>query len=207
MLDSPAARIDRMAQLADLLDDDAQSVSDDGTASTAADRAVSNSRFASLSFVFLRESQRGEDLFAFHPASALLPVYWQVYCDNCESIMRLIHAPSVSVIIKDAQKNLRVLKADAEALLFAIYFAAVISLGEEEALRTLGADRATLLNRYETAFQKAIKKVGLAYSKDIKGLQALVLYIVSARATVFDSSTHSPSPAFGIVMEPRSGFS
>jgi hypothetical protein len=43
-----------------------------------------------------------EDLTIFHPALNQIRHYWQVYVDNCEVILRMMHEPTVAVVVEDA---------------------------------------------------------------------------------------------------------
>lgn len=55
-----------------------------------------------------------------------------MYQENVEPLIKLVHIPTMEGIMRDARKNPDNLSPGAQALVFSIYFAAVISLEPEE---------------------------------------------------------------------------
>lgn len=72
------------------------------------------------------------DLRPLHPLPSQIPYIWQVYRENVDPILKVIHAPTVSKLIKDIRDNMDNLTPSTEALMFSIYYAAVTSLDEDE---------------------------------------------------------------------------
>lgn len=72
------------------------------------------------------------DLRPLHPLPSQIPFIWQVYQENVDPILKVVHVPSMSIIIKDIRHNLDNLNPSTEALMFSIYYAAITSLDEEE---------------------------------------------------------------------------
>jgi hypothetical protein len=68
-----------------------------------------------------------------------------------------------------------------EALMFAIYSMAVVSLSEDKCKEMLGESRATLLPHYVAATKAALSRARFMSSTSIVVLQALVLHILSIR--------------------------
>ena len=68
-----------------------------------------------------------------------------------------------------------------EALMFAIYAAAVMSLNDDECKRRLGEPRETLLSRYTSATKWALSRAKFMGTMSIVVLQALVLHLFSVR--------------------------
>jgi hypothetical protein len=68
-----------------------------------------------------------------------------------------------------------------EALMFAIYSMAVLSLREDECKETLGETRSILLSRYVAATKSALLRARFMSSTSIVVLQALVFHIFSIR--------------------------
>ena len=66
-----------------------------------------------------------------------------------------------------------------EALLFAMYYAAVTSLTEEECLQNFDDARSSLLARYRSATESALSNADLLSTKEIGTLQALAIFLVS----------------------------
>jgi hypothetical protein len=72
------------------------------------------------------------DLRALHPLPSQIPFIWQVYQENVDPILKVIHVPSMSKVIKELRHNLDGLTPSTEALMFSIYYASITSLDEEE---------------------------------------------------------------------------
>lgn len=65
-----------------------------------------------------------------------------------------------------------------EALVFAVYYSAVISLEPEKVPELFGMDKESLLNRYRTAVENALANAKFLQSEELTTLQAFVLFIV-----------------------------
>lgn len=57
---------------------------------------------------------------------------WQVYQENVDPIVKVLHTPTVDKLVKETRKNLNTLTPPNEALMFAIYFAAITSMDEAD---------------------------------------------------------------------------
>ena len=55
-----------------------------------------------------------------------------MYQENVDPVVKILHIPTTSKVIRDARTNLDNISPAAEALMFAIYYAAVNSLEESE---------------------------------------------------------------------------
>jgi hypothetical protein len=83
------------------------------------------------SFVFGYRSA-DVDLRPLHPLPSQIPFIWQVYSENVHPILKIVHMPTMSKLIKDLRNNLDTLTPATEALMFSIYYAAITSLEEDE---------------------------------------------------------------------------
>lgn len=62
---------------------------------------------------------------------------WQVYQENVDPIVKVLHVPTVDNLVKETRKNLDSLTPANEALMFAIYFAAITSMDEADVSMSL----------------------------------------------------------------------
>lgn len=62
--------------------------------------------------------------------------------------------------------------------MFAIYFATITSMSQEDVLTELGGDKTVLLSQYQMAVQKAMVNASFLNTQDLAVLQAFVLYLV-----------------------------
>ncbi len=82
-------------------------------------------------------------------------------------------------MILDATGDLENVPRHTEALMFAIYFLAVNSLGNDECQSMFGEPRATLLTKYDHGTQQALTNARFLRSLNIFTLQALIMFLVS----------------------------
>ncbi|KIH93197.1 hypothetical protein SPBR_02264 [Sporothrix brasiliensis 5110] len=121
------------------------------------------------------------DLRPLHPLPSQIPYIWQVYQENVDPVVKILHIPTTSKVIRDARTNLDNISPAAEALMFAIYYAAVNSLDESEIHTNFVTEKNTLLNKYRFALEQALAKANFLISSDLVTLQAFVLLLVLVR--------------------------
>lgn len=93
----------------------------------------------------------------------------------------MLHVPSVEKLLERASKNCRALEVGHQALLFAIYYAAIASLEDGEVERRLGASKDCLVVQYRFAIEQALAKAHFLTTSDFVVLQAFVLFLVIVR--------------------------
>lgn len=118
------------------------------------------------------------ELTAFHPQQLQIFRLWQIYLDNVNPLLKVIHTPTLQPRIMDAASDVSKIDPTLEALLFSIYCVAVISLDEEECLLTFKSSRSDLLMSYQFACQQALLNCGAMKSSDRESLAALFLFLV-----------------------------
>ncbi|KAH6633915.1 fungal-specific transcription factor domain-containing protein [Chaetomium sp. MPI-SDFR-AT-0129] len=121
------------------------------------------------------------DLKKLHPMPSQIPFIWQVYQENVDPILKVVHVPSMSKIIKDIRHNLDNLNPSTEALMFSIYYAAITSLDEEEVQLNFGTQKKTLVQKYRFAVEQALAKAEFLTKPDFTIVQALMLFLVLVR--------------------------
>jgi hypothetical protein len=116
-----------------------------------------------------------------HPPAHVIHRLWQTFIENVNPLMKLVHVPSLQPAIERAIININHIPRGFEALMFAIYSMAVLSLGEDECKGIVGESRAIQLPRYIAATKTALSRARFMSSTSIVVLQALVLHILSIR--------------------------
>ncbi|KAA8645821.1 hypothetical protein EYZ11_013072 [Aspergillus tanneri] len=117
-----------------------------------------------------------------HPNPVHIFKLWQVFLENVNPLTKLIHIPTLQQRILNAIGDLNSVPSELEALIFAIYCAALRSLSDEEVLQGFGKSRAILLAQYQQAAQSSLVQVGLLKTSNMVVLQALLIFILSVRA-------------------------
>lgn len=92
-----------------------------------------------------------------------------------------MHVPSLQPAIQKATTDIERVPRNFEALMFAIYAAAVMSLDDDECKRRLGGPREALLSHYTSATKWALSRAKFMGTTSIVVLQALVLHLFSVR--------------------------
>ena len=72
------------------------------------------------------------DLRPLHPLPSQIPFMWQVFQENVDPILKVLHVPTMSKLIRELRNNLDSLTPSTEALMFAIYYASITSLDEDQ---------------------------------------------------------------------------
>ena len=118
-------------------------------------------------------------LSTLHPNLPQIFRLWQTFLDNVNPLVKLLHAPSTQQLILDAVADLSSAPKSTEALIFAVYLAAVTSMHDQECQRFMGDSRTALLAKFSNATQQALVNAEFLKSTSLVVLQAFTLYLVS----------------------------
>ncbi|MCJ1381710.1 hypothetical protein MMC17_004821 [Xylographa soralifera] len=116
-----------------------------------------------------------------HPLKDQIPIYWELYKENVDPLIRLLHRPTVERLVLKAGQNLDRLDKATEALMFAIYLATVTSLTPEQCQSLLQQDKEIAVQRYRFGAEQALARAGFLETNELMVLQAFTLFLVSAR--------------------------
>ncbi|KAI0599072.1 fungal-specific transcription factor domain-containing protein [Biscogniauxia sp. FL1348] len=161
-----------------LTDDDTEESDDGSTPATIyqyPDQHVDHHGFV------LGYSSSDVDLRKLHPLPSQIPFIWQVYTENVDPLVKILHVPSMTKIIREQRSNMSNIPPGMEALLFSIYYAAITSMEEEEVKVNFGAEKKQLINRYRFATEQALSKANFLTSSELVVAQAFVLFLVLVR--------------------------
>lgn len=128
-----------------------------------------------------------------HPPAVQVFQLWQIYLDNVNPLLKVTHTPTLQGQLIEAAANPSKIPKPLEALLFSIYFMAIISMTDEEVLDMFKEEKQRLMSRYHRGTQQALINAGFMKSSDLVVLQAFLMYLVSEN--VFPR----PSQAMGFV--------
>ena len=124
------------------------------------------------------DSKTSAPLSALHPTHVQIFRLWQIYSDNINPLLKVTHAPTLQARILDAAVDVTRVSRELEALMFAIYCAAIITLSEEDCRSTLGESKSKLLRKYQDACHQALINCGFLRSRERDSLTAYFLYLV-----------------------------
>ncbi|GAW11645.1 hypothetical protein ANO14919_009930 [Xylariales sp. No.14919] len=126
-------------------------------------------------------SSSNVDLRSLHPLPSQMLFYWQVYMDNVDPIVKLLHVPAMTKIVKELRSDMSTITPGVEALMFAIYLAAITSMEHDEVMTNFGAEKPQLLARYRFATEQALAKANCVTTSELVVLQAFVLFLILVR--------------------------
>lgn len=134
-----------------------------------------------------------------HPSELHKAILIQFYFSNVHPLCKLLHGPTIKTLIFDTIRS-ETPKCDiptpssVEAIAFAMYFAAVTSMSDDDCLKLLETSKADLVVRYKSGVEIALSRANFLSSNEITTLQGLTLYIVSlSPVVILLTRTHFPS--------------
>ncbi|KAL4798498.1 hypothetical protein BDV19DRAFT_22742 [Aspergillus venezuelensis] len=179
---------DEIEEMRDLLhhppSDEENDEHDQGSVSASTEGHQSASGFgtgAGANGALLRYRALAHSLATYHPPLSQAVLLFDIFKANVSPLVRIFHMPSLDRLFWDAIASMDALDKNIEALLFAIYYAAVISLESEECLSMFGTSRVSLLETYRFATEQATARADLLNTQNFILLQATVVFLVALR--------------------------
>ncbi|CAD6571186.1 MAG: hypothetical protein ASARMPRED_004233 [Alectoria sarmentosa] len=151
--------------LKETMDDDSEEEEEeDSQLSGQSPAETSNSQ---SSVLFGSSSLHQRELRRLHPSPAQLTALFYIYQKNVDPMAKILHIPSLRKLVMSASANIDAIPSGnyVEALLFAMYYAAVTSLTQEE-----------------SGTESALSNADLLSTKEIGTLQALVIFLTTVRS-------------------------
>jgi hypothetical protein len=124
-------------------------------------------------------SSSGHPAALVHPSPVIIFRLWQTYLDNVNTLIKLLHAPTVQQQLLEATSNLDEIPRNLEALMFGIYSMAVVSMTDENCKKLFNEERIVVLKQFQTGTRQALQNAEYLRTSDIVILQAFVLLLVS----------------------------
>lgn len=132
-------------------------------------------------------------LHGFHPSLSQAVNLLSLFSENVAPMLRIFHMPTLTALYWDAIASLDTLDKNIEALVFAIYYAAIVSIPTEQCMALLGMPREVALERYRFAVEQAIARADLLNTQSMVLLQAVVLFLSALRNQIDNRTTWSLS--------------
>ncbi|KAK9423960.1 hypothetical protein SUNI508_13894 [Seiridium unicorne] len=120
------------------------------------------------------------DLRDLHPLPSQIPYIWEVYIMNVDPILKVVHIPSTNEDIRNIVRDPTRVVPETEALLFAIYYAAIISMEVHDVSMDFGVEKSHLLEKFRYGVEQALVKVDFLNNSALSVIQALTLFLVMA---------------------------
>jgi hypothetical protein len=123
---------------------------------------------------------------ALHPPAEQVRAYWEVFKENVDPVVKVLHVPTQEPQILDNAAHLNDLSRPAECVMFAIYYAAVSSLFPDECKHQFGS-KADLLARYRFGIQQALARAEFLRTSSVCVLQAFIIFLMILRSNEEDT--------------------
>ncbi|KAE9964857.1 hypothetical protein BLS_008013 [Venturia inaequalis] len=118
------------------------------------------------------------DQRAHVPNPLHLPKYWEVFVQNVDPMVRLLHKPSIEILLSQVKKSgLTSCSPASYALIASICFAAVNSMRAQGVQELFREDQKTLSRSLGQAVEQALFRAKLSQTHDIVALQAFTILI------------------------------
>lgn len=117
----------------------------------------------------------------FHPPPAQILMYWEIFKENVDPVLRIFHRPHTEQLIRDAVRHLGHMSKPMETMMFAIYYAVVTSMNPSDCLTVLGMDKDSGLKKYRFAFEQSLARANFLSTQEVLVLQSFTLYLTCAR--------------------------
>ncbi|KAL8819178.1 MAG: hypothetical protein Q9223_002331 [Gallowayella weberi] len=114
------------------------------------------------------------DLRCLHPNPIHIESMCTIYLHNVDPISRILHKPTLRKFISGAKDHLDTMPGGnkMQALMFAMYFAAITSLTPEECMASFREEKHQLLARYRYGTEQALVQADILNSMEMVTLQA-----------------------------------
>ena len=117
----------------------------------------------------------------FHPSLRHSVALFEVFKENVAPIVTIFHMPSLINMFWDAVVSLDTLDKDTEALIFAIYYSAAVSLEPDNCFRVLGEVQSKTLDILRFSVEQAFARADFLNTQSMVLLQAAVLFLSALR--------------------------
>lgn len=117
----------------------------------------------------------------FHPSPSQSAALFALFAENVAPLICIFHMPTLTSTYWDAIASPALVDKNTEALLFAIYYSAIISITASQCLSLLGTPRSSALDYYRFSAEQAMARANLLTTQSTTLLQATTLYISALR--------------------------
>ncbi|KAI0132990.1 fungal-specific transcription factor domain-containing protein [Xylariales sp. AK1849] len=122
------------------------------------------------------------DLHDLHPLPSQIPFLLNVFSDNVNFMVQVVHIPTVNRMIRDLRgAGLSALTPANEALMFAIYYASITSMEEEDISTNFGSSKSELDIKYRVGLEHALAKADFLNVPDLVLVQAFGIFLALVR--------------------------
>ncbi|KAK7911480.1 fungal-specific transcription factor domain-containing protein [Apiospora marii] len=117
-----------------------------------------------------------------HPLPSQVSYLLDIYANNVNYMAQAVHMPTVVKLSREMRsKGTASLTPSNEALLFAVYYAAITSMEEDDVKANFGASRSDLNRRFRLGFESAVARADFLNAPNVTLVQAFIAFLCLAR--------------------------
>ncbi|KAK7970165.1 Zn(II)2Cys6 transcription factor [Apiospora saccharicola] len=120
-------------------------------------------------------------LHSLHPPLAQAVTLFRVFTENVAPMVRIFHMPTLSRDYWDALASLDSIGKDTEAVLFTVYYTAIISISPQICMEILGMPREQAATQYRFAVEQSLARADLLNTQSTTLLQAATCFVLALR--------------------------
>jgi hypothetical protein len=116
------------------------------------------------------------------PLASQVPFLLEVYTERVHSIIGLPHMPSFKNLLPHRRsERIETSSFDENALIFAVFYAAICSMDEDEVSSSFNETKSELALKYQTGLETCLAKADFLNNPNDTNLQAFVIFLALAR--------------------------
>lgn len=170
---------DEIAEIRQVLDSPSSEEDNDlespGTAAEAPDRYG-----AHQGWIFGYSSTM-YDMSRLHPSPSQIFIIWEIFKENVDPVLKIVHAPTVKNVIMKAAVSAASLSRASESLFYSICFSAVVSMTDDQCKQLLGDEKDRLMRKYRFATEQGLARAQFMNSSNLVVLQAFVMFLTCVK--------------------------
>ncbi|KAH8802543.1 fungal-specific transcription factor domain-containing protein [Xylogone sp. PMI_703] len=117
------------------------------------------------------------DLRRQHPPPSIMDQLWNIFIHNFDPMVKVVHKPTMSVLILSAIADISHVTKDLEAVMFAIYYAALITLEPKDIRNLFQTEPSRVISQYRFLAEQALAQAEVIQSQDILTFEAFLIYL------------------------------
>lgn len=121
------------------------------------------------------------DMSKLHPSPSQIFIIWEIFKENVDPVLKIVHVPTVKNIIMKAAVNASGLSKASESLFYSICFSAIVSMTEDQCKQLLGGEKDQLMRKYRFAVEQGLARAQFLNSSNLVVLQAFVMFMISVK--------------------------
>ncbi|RAL08049.1 Zn(II)2Cys6 transcription factor [Aspergillus homomorphus CBS 101889] len=178
------SRVDDEMTTSNLLHDDSDSAEDEACTSQLSSVSEQERTAAERhAFLFGLNLKSGTpDLRELHPLPSQIPFMLETFAENVNQFLGIVHMPTVTTVVREWRSSGRnALTPSNNALLFAIYYATIASMEDEDVMTNFGSSKSELNLKYRLGLEHALAKADFLNAPDIVLVQAFTIFLYLSR--------------------------